>query len=43
MEVIESSKNLELLISHPDGKTTIMEEEDLEKIVKEIEKEREEQ
>ena len=42
MEVVESSKNIEICIVHPNSKSEMLEESEVEKIVKEIEKEREE-
>jgi 20S proteasome alpha/beta subunit len=42
MDVVESSKNIEISVSYPDRRVENIPEEDIEKLVKEIEKEREE-
>ena len=42
MEVVESSKNIEVCVSYPKRKVELMEDEAIDKFVKEIEKEREE-
>ena len=42
MEVVESSKHIEISVSYPNRKIENLEDEVIDKIVKEIEKEREE-
>ena len=42
MEVVESSKNIEVCVVYPNKKTNFLEDEEIDKFVKEIEKEREE-
>ena len=42
MEVVESSKHIEISVTYPNRKSEMLGEEELDKIVKEIEKEKEE-
>lgn len=42
MEVVESSKNIEINVSYPNRRSEMLEDEEIDKIVKEIEKEKEE-
>lgn len=42
MEVVESSKNIEICVSHADRKVETLDDAEIDKYVKEIEKEREE-
>lgn len=42
MEVVESAKNIEICVVHPDNRSEMLEEAVVDKYVKEIEKEREE-
>lgn len=42
MEVVESSKNIEICVSYPDNKFQMLSEDEVEEFVKLIEKEREE-
>jgi hypothetical protein len=42
MEVVESSKNIEICIMHADNKSEMLEEDAVDVYVKQIEKEREE-
>lgn len=42
MEVVESSKNIEICVAYPNKKFDYIDDETIDKFVKEIEKEREE-
>lgn len=42
MEVVESSKNIEVVVTYPGNRHVNLDDESIEKIVKEVEKEREE-
>lgn len=42
MEVVESSKNIEICVVYPDNKSEMLEDSAVDEIVKQIEKEREE-
>ena len=43
MEVVESSKNIEICVMHPDSRWELLDDSEIDKFVKEIEKEREEE
>ena len=43
LEVVESSKNIEICVAYPGRRFVMMEDEDIDKVVKDIEKEREEE
>ena len=42
LEVVESSKNIEICVAYPGNKSEMLEDETIDKYVKEIEKEKEE-
>lgn len=42
MEVVESAKNIEICVCYPDNRSEMLEDDLVDKYVKEIEKEREE-
>lgn len=43
MEVVDNAKNLELCVAYPNGKFDLLEEEAIDKVIKKIEKEREDE
>lgn len=42
LEVVESSKNIEICVSYPDRRVENIPEDEIDKLIKEIEKEKEE-
>jgi 20S proteasome subunit alpha 4 len=43
MEVVDNAKNLELCVAYPNGKFDLLEEEAIDKVIKSIEKEKEDE
>jgi 20S proteasome subunit alpha 4 len=43
MEVVESAKNIEICVAYENRKFVLLEEEDIDKVIKQIEKEKEDE